>query len=863
MSKWECENCPSERSACLTRPAPSEVAIVVDFPTERQARKDSWFSGTPGSLESILRETLKPHCDLDELYVTSALNCRPNHKKKAMLNKAMNSCRERLVDELREAGVKKVLSFGSVGFSALTSLDKVQAITKARGRWHEAYGMNVLATFPAGFVLSQSEYFRDVARDVEKFFTTNGREPYPDVELWIPETIEETEEAFEFLEESGQPVGIDLETYGLSPIAHDVLAAGFCVMLDGHDALVVILDEALCQKRRVWNLIAKLLASDQDKVFHNGKFDLQFIMEQLAERGIAYLPKAIHDTMLLSYAKDERPMGKYHSHGLENLARVYYDAPDYGIPMGKFLEEWAVASEYDKREMRRKMHLYLGLDTYYTTRLFPDLWNECLQEDERLLDLYEDLLIPGSLALAEVERHGLLVDQPMLEKAHAKLMRKAKRIHKRITDEVGIPDFNPNSPKQVKELVYDVLNLQADVAMEALKDEAESGRRVASREAKEGARSRGTYTDPQRLKESATAAPVLRMLARGYPEYEDLLEDICEYRNITKNAGAYIEGWLQRIDVDGRLRTSFNLHGTATGRLSSTGPNLQNVPPSSHTGIPIRSAVMAPRGKVIIGADYKQLEVRVAAQLSSDPAMFELFDSGRDVHGEISAAIYNKPPEEISQYMRMLGKIVLFGLLYGRSPDSVATGPEQEDIVQRGGRRQTPDEVRDFFENILADWAQYAEWRQDLRDGAYEDGEVVLPSGRKRRFDFIPRGDGGHVGRQGLNTPVQGTASDVTLDALVRLQPQLPAGASVILTVHDALYVECYKKDSKQVEKLMEDVMEHSSFFDNMPGQMSPNGNNVPLKADIKTGGRWDEEDDQLGSGVTRRRVKPERKVAT
>lgn len=857
-SQEVCSGCVKpDRPAALTRSGPKPLAVVLDFPTDRETSRDEWLASSRGGAGEIIKRTLEGlGIDLEEVYFCSALNCRPNPKKKAMLSKGMAACRSRLVEEIRESGAKKVLCFGPLGFSSLTGASKALAITKVRGRWatsDELPGVQILATLPPGFLFTNPPYYRDIIRDVSKFIETDGPEPKPELTYEVPSTLKEAKEVWARVIEPADTVSIDLETYGFSPVSNPILCAGFCVLEEdkktGH---AVIFDEALLGRQGAWRLIESLLNGPKDKPLHNAKFDLQFFKVNLERRGLTYDPQAIHDTMLLNYALDERPMGKFKAHALEHLAAIRYDAPDYGIPMGKFLEEWAGADAQRRKEMRLELHEYLAQDTYWTARLFPDLWNECMEEDEKLLDLYETLFIPGTLALAEVELHGLNVDVEMLETSLRGLKQRAARTLQRVRDASGIEDLNPNSPAQVKKLVYEDLGMTAERAMEALVEQAESHKRVASRDAKEGARSRGTYTDPKRLKESATAAPVLRMLARGYPEHEDLIEDICEYRNITKNAGAYIEGWLRRVDSDGRLRGNFNLHGTATGRLSSSDPNLQNVPPASHTGIPIRSAIVAPEGKVIIGADYKQLEVRVAAQLSQDPAMLELFESGRDVHGEISRAIYNMPAEKISQYMRMLGKIVLFGLLYGRSPNSVATGPEQEDIVQRGGRRQTPEEVEEFFGNLLDDWKVYAEWRRGLRDAAYEHGEVQLPSGRKRRFEFIPVTDGGAVGRRGLNTPVQGTASDVTLDALIRVQRILPEGASVILTVHDAIYIECWEDDAEEVTELLRVAMEDSPFFAQLTGDEVEDPHVVPLKADIKVARRWDEEDDKVGSGVIR-----------
>lgn len=833
MKEGCCSACPSLSYQFVERNSPFPVAIVFDSPTENEVKHGRWLAGPRGGAAELLRTLLGEFTELNDLYFTSAVNCRPNPKKKAMQKNAMHACRERLVYELQDAGVEKVLCTGPIGYGALMSQKALPAITKVRGRWKKAFGMDVMATLPPGFAISQPEYFRDLAFDVEKFFTTSGLQAPPIVDLWFPESLDEIDEAFEWLCEHPY-VAIDLETTGFSPRADLPLAAGFGVLED-QDGTVLVLDQTCLESRRVWRRIEKLINGSIETVFHNAKFDLQHIRAMLERLDLRYKPHNIHDTMMLHYALDERPMGKYKSHGLEHIARCRYDAPDYGIDVNRFLKEWRDASPELRESMREKLHVYMGLDVYYTARLFPDLYNECLDEDEDLLEVYDRLFMPGTLALADVEYHGILLDRPMYQKSRGELAIKADGYLQRIREYTEKEDFNPGSPKQVKEFVYGELGLTIDAGMAAAVAQMTD---ISSR--KEGIRSRGTYTDPSRLKSSPTAAPVLRMIARGHPDHAQFLEDICEWRNIAKNAGTYLDGLLRRCDIDGRIHASLNIHGTASGRLSSTNPNLQNMPPASHTGIAIRSGFMAPEGYSLIDLDYKQLEVRVAAESSGDPAMLELFKSGGDPHAETSKIIYGR--SDVSHYERMLGKILTFGLLYGRSPDSIATGPEAEDIVARGGKRWAPNDVREFFGNLLSNWAVYAKWRQECREAPYKNGEIKFSIGRKRRFHFIPKHDGGHTGRQGINTPCQGTASDFCLYALIRLHDRLQGyDAQVISTVHDSLLIECRDDLLDEVLPIIQDVAENDTLWKTT----------VPLKIDIKVSKRWGQEDDEEYAGTS------------
>lgn len=818
-----CRSCPSAHPCHVTRRGTGPIAVVLDHPTEAEETRDAFMAGKRGGASDLLRTTLEAAgLDPKELYVCSALNCRPNVSKKAMLKKAMLSCRERLLQELKEANIEKVLSVGSIAYSALMSSPTHLAVTKIRGRWKQAYGMNVMATLPPGFVLGEPDYFRDLAYDINKFAGEDGPTSNPDVQLWIPETLAEVEEAFATLMDAPF-VSCDLETTGFSPIADYILAAGFGFLhvppgedyTSAIDATIVILDEALLGKTKVWRSMMKVINDPElEVVFHNAKFDLQFFKSGAEHRELPYAPAKINDTMLLNYTLDERPMGKFSAHSLESLARVHFDAPDYGIGIAQWLQEWWAADEFDKRELRRQMHIYLGLDCYYTARLFPELWNRAMLEDEKLLDLYEDLLLPGAIAIADIEHHGLLVDREHFEQLRDELDEKVKPIHRRLQRVTKRKDFNPGSPKQVKEFIYDDLGLPFGLHTD-----------------KDGK----TYHTARRggLQEGPTAAPVLKQLAYRFPEHKKVIDDICEYRNLTKNIGTYVNGVLDRIDVDGRMRSSFNLHGTATGRLSSSNPNLQNVPDASHTGIEIRAGFVAGEGNVLIEADYKQLEVRIAAWLSDDDAMRAIFEGGRDPHQEIAHSIYHKPKEEITHYMRWLAKNILFGLLYGRGYESVATGPEQEDIAARGGERWGLEEVKEFYDNLLAEWEDFAEWQRNQRELGYREGEITMPTGRRRRFGFIPKHDAGYVGRASFNNPIQGTASDFTLWALIRLHELLPEGADLVLTVHDSLMVECREELADEVAALIEHVMIEDQLIEL----------DVPLAVDIDVSRRWGEEE--------------------
>lgn len=793
----------------MTRTQHSDIAIVVDHPTDIENKKDAWLQSDSGNL---IRMVLASHgLKVDDCYVCSALNCRPLKTASDTVKKnAMLACRPRLVQELKEVGPSKVLCLGPIGFSALTSADKVMPITKVRGRWHQAYGMNLLATFNPTMVMGETDFFRDLDDDISKFVRMSGAEPTPHLEEWVIDDVDEAREAFDFIE-GASFVSLDVETTGFSYYRDELLAVGLGVLYeDSLDGISIIFDENMLARREVWSEVCFLLErEDQTLVMHNQQFDLKWLRKLLTAFGLPFNPRNVGDTMLAHYCVDERPMGRFQSHSLKNLARVRYDAPDYDIQMGKWLKAWADASVTARARLRKQMRTYLALDCYYTARLWPDLKNEIMEESLDLMWVYDNLLIPGSLALCDVEYSGAQLDRAFYEKTSKELARRSAPILKRLQKNTGKEEFNPNSPKQVKEYIYDELGMPL----------AKEGHHTARR---------------GKLKEGPTAKAVLKSLSKKFPEKDPdgVLADILQYRNLTKNAGTYVNGMLERIDDDDRIRGNFLPHGTSTGRLSSSNPNLQNIPEASHTKIEVRNGFVAPKGYGLIAADYSQLELRIAAHCSDDENFCQMFIEGRDPHQEVAYAFFQKPQDQVTPYERYMAKCVNFGVVYGRGAESIALGPEMEHVVEIGGNRWTTQEVKEFFDKFFGHFPDFFVWCEKQKRFAYEHQYIESPLGRRRRFPMIPRNDGGAVGRQAVNTPIQGTASDFTLSSLIRInerfkKEKLPA--NLILTIHDANYAEARLDVIDEVTEIMREEME-----DRVPIE-----SRVPFEVEIKVGHRW------------------------
>jgi DNA polymerase-1 len=666
--------------------------------------------------------------------------------------------------------------------------------------------MQLIATYSPTRVLIDPELFRDWIRTFTKFFTGNGREPWPEVRV---HTIRWPHEFAQWLSDFAvDPISCDIETDGFKAIDNSIIAVGFGHIADDNSGDIAILDQDLLEQRETWELIASQLTNGETD-FHNARFDLKFLCHVLRASGIDFTLSGIGDTMLLNYCLDERPMGRYGAHSLKNMSRVRYDAPDYDIDVGKWLKEWrsSKTTTRRKRQMIKELHTYLSLDCYYTARLGRDLRDEVEQESPRLLNLYDTLYIPGTLALADIEDRGVKLDREYLESLAKELSDKSNTVLRKIREYLEEPDFNPASSTQMHKLLYK--DWQLPIIKSARK---------------------GKY------REGPTSQPILRALRTKFPEYQTFIDLIIEYRQLQKTLGTYVYGFLDRVDSDGRIRCDYLQHGTITGRLSSANPNLQNIPDKSHFNLDIRKAFVPTwQDGYIVEGDYNQLELRVTAHVTQDKALVRAYVDDRDFHSDTSMAVLRKDAEG---WERSLVKNIVFGALFGRGAESIAFGPEMDHVEEIGEQRWTLQETTIFFRRFFSQYPQLRDWQANQRAIAYRDQRIETIFGRIRRFPFISHNDNGAVGRYAINTPIQSPASDITFDALIRIHHRLKALnarvgrviAHVVLTVHDSIVAECHPKYLKPVVKIMEEEM-----------QRVPIKSNVPFKAKIGTGHNWSE----------------------
>jgi DNA polymerase-1 len=421
----------------------------------------------------------------------------------------------------------------------------------------------------------------------------------------------------------------------------------------------------------------------------------------------------------------------------------------------------------------------------YLQRLAPALRAQV--EEQQLADVYQKIDLPLAPVLADIERVGIRVDRKELDKMSLSMEKEVRRLEKEIWKLAG-SEFNVNSPTQLAEILFDKLNLQPN-----------------ARRGKAKARS--------------TAVDILEELSAQHP----LPAKIIEYREIAKLKSTYVDALPKLIHPEtGRLHTSFSQTGTATGRLSSSDPNLQNIPIRSELGREIRAAFVAEKGKLLLSADYSQIELRIMAHFSKDPVLVDAFRNGEDIHARTAQEVFGVGPLAQTAEHRRAAKAINFGIIYGLSPFGLAQqlGIEQKEAAKFINAYFTRYRgVKAYLDNILAE-TRKTEVAKTLFGRIRPIPEINSPQMQLRNF----------AERTALNSPLQGTAADLIKLAMIKIDRRLADEefeAKMILQVHDELLFEAPTKERAKLEKLVKEEME------------SVHKLAVPIVVEIGVGPNW------------------------
>lgn len=386
--------------------------------------------------------------------------------------------------------------------------------------------------------------------------------------------------------------------------------------------------------------------------------------------------------------------------------------------------------------------------------------------------------------LRGMEEYGALVDKDYLEKLAGEINSEVEQLEKEIYKSVG-HEFNLNSPKQLSGVLFGEIGLTP----------FKKGKDHAS-------------TDEETLNELLGAHPAVELLLK--------------YRELFKLKSTYVDALPPLLDKNNRVHTSYHTDATKTGRLSSTNPNLQNIPVKGEWGVKVRDAFIAPKGSKLISADYNQIELRVMAHLSQDQNLVEIFKKGEDIHTRTAAEILDKKPEDVTRDDRRIAKMVNFGIMYGISP----FGLSRQLKIDRDTAKQIIDKYFEEFSGVKV-------WLEKTLSDAYAKGYVETLGGFRRYLIELKQGNyrvraAGE--RQAINAPVQGTAADIIKAAMIKLDAELRSKnyeSRMILQVHDELVFEVPDNEVEQVKPVIKDLMENTFKL------------SVPVEVEMKIGQNW------------------------
>lgn len=588
-----------------------------------------------------------------------------------------------------------------------------------------------------------------------------------DLDKWIKKLKEA--ELFAFDTETTSLNYIEAELVGMS-FALDNGEAAYLPVAHSYMGAPEQLD-----RDEVLKKIKPLLESEKyKKVGQNLKYDMSVLANyDIKLGGIEF------DTMLESYCLNSVAS----RHDMDTLALHHLN--HVNIKFEEIAGKGKNQLTFDQIEVE-KAAPYASEDADITMRLHQKLWPE-LKQNEGPTQIFQHIEMPLLRILSKVERNGVLVDgKLLLEKSHV-FEKRLKELEKEAYDIAG-KEFNLGSPKQLQAIFYEELGLPI------LKKTPKG--------------------------QPSTAEEVLQELALDYP----LPKLILEHRGLSKLKSTYTDKLPKMIsDKTGRVHTSYHQAIAATGRLSSTEPNLQNIPIKSEEGRSIRTAFIAPKGSKILAADYSQIELRIMAHLSQDEGLLKAFEEGLDVHSATAAEVFDVPLDKVTSNQRRNAKAINFGLIYGMSAFGLAKQIDTD--------RNT---AQDYINTYFARYPGVESYMDSTKEKAADLGYVETLYGRRLYLPEIHSKNGMRrkaAERTAINAPMQGSAADIIKLAMLEVDKWLKdvQGIKMIMQVHDELVFEVEEDKlelaQKEIPKLMQSVTELS----------------VPLIADVGVGDNWDE----------------------
>ena len=572
------------------------------------------------------------------------------------------------------------------------------------------------------------------------------------------------------IEHENDFVALDSETSGLYP--RDGHMLGISLSYEAEHGAYIDCD---CIDEQAENLLQQLFDKKR-VVFHNAKFDIAFF-----EYHFGFKFPRFEDTMLMHYMLDEQPG----THGLKQLTLKHTPYGDYEKPMYQWIEDYRKRTGILKDSFTWDMipfdimKDYAAMDAVCTFILFQKFEN-AIVKNPKMYSVYKDILLEGCRFLIDAQDNGVPFDKDRLMKSTALMQKEIEEAVDKLYkypavkqfEEAQGKDFNPNSTVQLRGLLFDYLQLTP------------TGKKTGT-----GANS--------------TDAEVLGKLA----EVHEIPKLVLDIRQKVKIKSTYLDKIYPQLDKDSRLRTNFNLHGTTSGRLSSSGKmNMQQIPRDNPI---VKGCIKAKEGNKIVAMDLTTAEVYCAAVLANDKALMKVFQDGGNFHSQIAKLVFNLPGtvEEVTEHYsteRQMAKAVTFGIMYGAGPKKIS-----EQVTKDSGKYFSTTEAKEVIEDYFSQFHGLKTWLDRSKQFIQDNGFIYSYFGRKRRLPNVfseDKGIAAHEVRSGINFLVQSIASDVNLLGAIDSHKEVKERgmrAQIFALVHDSILAEV---DEEEVEDYCEVV---------------------------------------------------------
>ena len=623
----------------------------------------------------------------------------------------------------------------------------------------------------------------------------NSENKIPKINVTVVNDFELLDKLIQRLDKTNQIVSLDTETNSLNPIDAELVGIGLCLGEENDDLFYIPLGhqtkketsnqlsiEDVFSKLRNW-----IEDPNKEKALQNSKFDRQiFFNHGLDLKGVTF------DTLLADYL-----LNNQEKHGLSEISfRLFgFKPPSFKETVGKNKDFSFVDID--------EASIYCGYDVFLTFKIVKIFKESFSKEKDELIKLFEEIELPLEPVLSQMEMNGITIDIPYLDKLSKELKSTLEDIESKVY-ELAEESFNLSSPKQLGEILFEKLNLD----------------KKKSRKTKTG---------------WSTDAVVLERLV----DEHEIIQHLIKHRTLSKLLSTYIDALPNLInEKTGRVHTNFNQAATATGRLSSSNPNLQNIPVRTEFSRRIRKAFLPEKNWKLLSADYSQIELRILAHLADEEILINAFHKNDDIHSLTARLIFEK--EEISSDERRVGKTINFGVIYGMGIKKFA----------RSTGVSTP-EAKEFLIKYKERYSKIFKFLELQERLALSKGYVKTIFGRKREFKFDKNGLGRLIGkdpyeidlqsarragmeaqslRAAANAPIQGSSADIIKIAMVQLNKkfiEMNVPAKMLLQVHDELLFEVEPDSLEITTKLVKKTMEDCVKL------------NVPLLVDIGIGDNW------------------------